>query len=199
MNKKILLYPGAFNPPHLGHESLIKTALEKVPFDEVWIMPSGNRKDKTIATSFADRRALGQLFVESVQRKVSAAIKLITSEIEEGNTKSTPELIHELIGKLEAQPDMEMTQLIGMDGLEFLARKYGPDLEKGGQYLAVERNGYRLEAEINPSKVIFLEDKDQLGLASTQVRELAKNGDPKYKELVSASIADYIEQHRLYQ
>jgi nicotinate (nicotinamide) nucleotide adenylyltransferase len=197
--RKILLYPGAFNPPHLGHESLIKTALDKIPFDEVWIMPSGNRADKVIAISFADRRALGQLFVESVQSKVSAIIKLITTEIDEGNTKSTSQLIHELLNKLEAQPDIELTQLIGMDGLEFLARKYGANLEEGGRYLAVERKGYQLEAAVNPTKVTFLEDKDQIGLSSTQVRELAKNGETRYKELVSAPIADYIEQHRLYQ
>lgn len=197
--KKVLLYPGAFNPPHLGHESLIKTALNAIPFDEVWIMPSGNRPEKSIATSFADRRALGQLFVESVQTKVAATIKLITSEIEEGNTKSTSELIHGLLDEIERQPNIEITQLIGIDGLEFIARKYGVDLEENSRYLAVERKGYQLEATIDPSKVIFLEDKDQLGLSSTLVRELVKNGDAKYKELVSAPIAEYIEQHRLYQ
>jgi nicotinate-nucleotide adenylyltransferase len=194
--RKVLLYPGAFNPPHLGHESLIKTALDAIPFDEVWIMPSGNRPDKTIATSFADRRALGQLFVELVQTKVAATIKLITSEIEDGNTKSTSELIHGLLNEIEGQPNIEITQLIGIDGLEFLARKYGADLE-GGQYLAVARRGYRLETEVNLSKVKFLEA--QLDISSTQVRDLVKNDDTRYKELVSLSIAEYIEQHRLYR
>ena len=195
--KKVLLYTGAFNPPHLGHESLIKTALDAIPFDEVWIMPSGNRPDKAIVTSFADRRALGQLFVESVQTKVAATIKLITSEIEEGNTKSTSELIHGLLNEVESQPNTEITQLIGTDGLEFIARKYGVDLEENARYLAVERKGYRLEAEINLSKVKFLEA--QLDISSTKVRDLVKNGDTRYKELVSPIIAEYIEQHQLYR
>lgn len=195
--KKILLYTGAFNPPHLGHEALIKTALDAISFDEVWIMPSGNRPDKAIATSFADRRALGQLFVESVQTKVATTIKLIASEIEEGNTKSTSELIHGLLNEVERLPNIDITQLIGIDGLEFIARKYGMDLEEHSRYLAVERKGYQLETEINLSKVKFLEA--QLDISSTRVRDLVNNGDTRYKELVSPSIAEYIEQHRLYR
>jgi nicotinate-nucleotide adenylyltransferase len=186
MNKKVLLYPGAFNPPHLGHESVIETALKQVQFDEVWVMPSGNRPDKTISTSYTDRRVLGQLFVDSVQSKVSVPIKLISAEIEEGNSK----LAHELINEIQSQPGLVVTQLIGVDGLEFLARKYGADLDSE-RYLVVQRKGYQLDATVNPDKIVFL-------ISSTQVRELAKRGDTTYKELVSVAIGDYVEQHQLY-
>lgn len=192
--KKVLLYPGAFNPPHLGHESLVETALRQEEFDEVWVMPSGNRPDKVITTTYQDRRELGRLFVESLQSKVAVPVKLITDEIEEGNTKLT----HELLNEIKALPDTAVTQLIGVDGLEFLARKYGPDLDSEW-YLAVQRTGYQLKAEVNPNKVTFLEEGDSLGISSTQVRELVKARDEKYRELVSQPVGEYIAGHGLYQ
>ncbi len=61
--KKILFYPGTFNPPHLGHASAVLVALKNVAFDEVWILPSGKRVDREILTSVEDRRNLSTLFV----------------------------------------------------------------------------------------------------------------------------------------
>jgi nicotinic acid mononucleotide adenylyltransferase len=45
--KKILFFPGTFNPPHFGHASVVKVAVDNIKFDEVWIMPSGKRVDNT--------------------------------------------------------------------------------------------------------------------------------------------------------
>ena len=56
--KKILFFPGAFNPPHNGHISLVQTALNQFTFDEVWIMPSGRRDDgKIISTNYEQKNS----------------------------------------------------------------------------------------------------------------------------------------------
>lgn len=63
MNKqrKILLFGGSFSPPTLAHEAIIAQCLRLPQFDELWIMPSGDRPDKTIAMSDQDRLRMLEL------------------------------------------------------------------------------------------------------------------------------------------
>jgi len=39
--KRIGLFGGSFDPPHLGHQSLVESALQTLSLDEVWIIPAG--------------------------------------------------------------------------------------------------------------------------------------------------------------
>ncbi len=94
--KKILFYPGTFNPPHFGHVSAIMVSLNNINFDEVWIMPSGKRVDKEIPTSYEDRRNLGNLFAEYLRTEVAIPVKLITSAVDNVDGKYTHEHIVEL-------------------------------------------------------------------------------------------------------
>ena len=41
MTKRIGLFGGSFDPPHLGHQALVYAALQKLELDEVWIIPVG--------------------------------------------------------------------------------------------------------------------------------------------------------------
>lgn len=44
----VALYGGAFDPPHLGHLSIINE-LQSIEFiQEVWLLPSGDRDDKKL-------------------------------------------------------------------------------------------------------------------------------------------------------
>jgi nicotinic acid mononucleotide adenylyltransferase len=53
--RKILLFGGSFSPPTLAHEAIIAACLDMKDFDEVWVMPSGDRADKVIAIQDEDR------------------------------------------------------------------------------------------------------------------------------------------------
>ncbi len=35
------LFGGSFDPPHLGHEALVRAALDQLNLDEVWVIPAG--------------------------------------------------------------------------------------------------------------------------------------------------------------
>ena len=39
--KNIGLFGGSFDPPHLGHEALVRSALTQLQLDEVWVIPTG--------------------------------------------------------------------------------------------------------------------------------------------------------------
>jgi len=41
MPKRIGLFGGSFDPPHLGHQALVQAALKMLELDEVWVIPTG--------------------------------------------------------------------------------------------------------------------------------------------------------------
>ena len=190
--KKILLFPGAFNPPHNGHAEAIETVLRKESFDELWIVPSGKRDDKTITTSCEDRRALGRLFVEHLQSKINIPVKLITAELDNIDGKFT----HEILKEIKSQPDIDVMQLIGSDG--FLDLQKGKLIDSQEKFIVMNRNGYELPKNfsLNENRVIF--DGTTQSISSTQIRNMVKNHDIGYKKLVPEKITSFIEGNRLY-
>lgn len=193
--KKILFFPGAFNPPHLGHSSIIEMVLSKLSFDELWIMPSGKRDDKTISTTHGDRHTFGKLFVEYVQSKVTIPIKLLTTDIDNIDGK----LPHSAVLKeVFETPNADIRQLIGSDGFLHLYKKLGDAITKQ-KFVIIKRPGYDFPNDFSlPSNVVVIEDTS-LDISSTQIREMVKNGDNSYKKLLPATIAEYIENHNPYR
>ena len=64
--KEIAVYGGTFDPPTKAHEAIIEACLGDVRFDEVWVMPSGQRTDKPDMTSNEHRTAMLGLLATSV-------------------------------------------------------------------------------------------------------------------------------------
>ncbi len=189
--KNILLFPGAFNPPHYGHVETIKIALEKSSFDELWIVPSGKRDDKTISTNYEDRRALGEFFVEYLESEVNIPVKLITAELDNINGKFT----HEILKEIKSQPDVKITQLIGLDGFLHLQSKLTNTEEK---FIVMNRQGYEFPENFSHNDNVVIFDGTKKSISSTQIRDMVKNHDDKYKNLVPEKIASYIESKNLY-
>jgi nicotinate-nucleotide adenylyltransferase len=189
--KKILFYPGTFNPPHFGHASAVEVAAGNMDFDEVWIMPSGKRLDKVIHTSYDDRRNLGRIFVEYLQTAVAIPVKLLTNELDDVDGKHT----HEVILELKSQSEHEIFQLVGIDGyMGIKERTLGPN-EK---FVIIKRSGYEFPEELTSNNNLTILDEEVGGISSTKIREMVKSGDKEYKKLVPEKIAAYIEEKGLY-
>lgn len=189
--KKILFYPGTFNPPHFGHVSAVRVALDNINFDEVWIMPCGKRLDKVIPTNYDDRRNLGQIFVECLQTATHIPVKLLTNELDNVDGKYT----HEVIMELKSQSEDDMFQLVGIDGfLGIKEREIGPN-EK---FVIIKRSGYEFPEGLASKDNLTILDEGVGGISSTKIREMVKNGDESYKKLVPDEVASYIEEKGLY-
>ncbi|MFC1536484.1 nicotinate (nicotinamide) nucleotide adenylyltransferase [Pseudomonadota bacterium] len=48
-NKRIGLFGGSFDPPHLGHEALVNAAIECLNLDEVWVVPAGSPVHRSLS------------------------------------------------------------------------------------------------------------------------------------------------------
>lgn len=189
--KKILFYPGTFNPPHLGHASVVEVALKNINFDEVWIMPSGKRLDKVITNSYEDRRKLGEIFVEYLQSLTDTPIKLLTNEIDNIEGKYT----HEIIVELKSQSKDEIYQLVGIDG--YLNIKEGL-IAPNEKFIIIKRSGYDIPENLASSSNLVILDEGLTGISSTKIREMIKSGNMGYQKFVPEKIAEYIHQKGLY-
>lgn len=190
--KKILFYPGTFNPPHYGHISTVLVALKSAHFDEVWIMPSGKRVDKEIATSYEDRKNLGNILVEYLRTKTDTPIKLISTAVDGPDAKYT----HEVIGELKSQSEDEIFQLVGIDGyLGIKERVISPE-EK---FVINKRPGYDFDEDTIPKHYLMISADEKVGsISSTQIRDMVKNKDEGYKKLVPETVTEYVEEKGLY-
>lgn len=189
--KKILFYPGTFNPPHLGHASAVLVALKNIAFDEVWILPSGKRVDREIPTSVEDRRNLSTLFVEYLQTQTRIPIRLVADALDGVDGKYT----HEVIVDLKSRSDDEIYQLSGTDGFTSIKeRTLGPN-EK---FVIIKRSGHEFPEELTSNNNLTILDEDVGGISSTKIREMIKNGDEGYKKLLPERVASYIEEKSLY-
>lgn len=63
-SKKIAIYGGAFDPIHNGHLAVIAQLLASGQVDSVIVVPSGDRPDKMVRVSAADRLSMAQLAVK---------------------------------------------------------------------------------------------------------------------------------------
>ena len=190
--KKILFYPGTFNPPHFDHASAVLAALKKVAFDEVWILPSGKRVDRNIPTSVKDRRNLTTLFVEYLQTQTQIPVRLVSDALDGVGGKYT----HEVIVDIKSHSEDEIYQLCGTDGFTSIKeRVIGPN-EK---FVIIKRSGYEFPEELISNKNLTFLDEEVGRISSTKIREMIKSCDVGYKKLVPEEISSYIEEKGLYR
>ncbi len=191
--KKVLLFPGAFNPPHIGHEEIVKIATDTFSFNEIWIMPSGNRLDKQIDTSFAHRRELGKLFVSYLSNKINIPVKLITDELDDKQNRYT----HQILKEIKSNPTINIKQLIGLDGITSLFLNDSRVLDDG-KFLVIDRPGFDFPKDF-PIKKINLIKGATIEISSTQIRNWLSKKNEEYRKYLPPMICEYIEKNNLYQ
>ncbi len=106
---KIALFGGSFNPPHLGHQAVVKNLTKSSLFDEVWILPSFKHPFEKKLASFEDRLEMCQLAFKDLGKK----IQISTLEKELNSPEGyTVDLIHSLLKKY---PKHNFSLVIGTD------------------------------------------------------------------------------------
>jgi nicotinate-nucleotide adenylyltransferase len=190
--KRIGLFGGSFDPVHNAHVALAKEALERLPLDEVRWVPAGQPWQKTRQlTSAARREAMVNLAMAGEPR-----FKLETCELRRRGPSFTLDTVREL---QTAQPGQQWFLIIGQDqytGLHtwrdwrelvslvtlVVAKRPGATAWPHPDLLRAEQRAVPLP---------------MMAISSTDIRERVAQG-LAVDDLVPASVARYIEEHRLY-
>lgn len=171
--KDTIIFGGAFNPPTLAHVQILSKVLEyaRTHDADVWLIPSGNRKDKTIPVPRARRLAL----IDAMRRDAGARegeVYVYTAELE----RTVPVETIDTLAELEANyPDRRFIFVCGADSTETM-RSW-----RGGEYLLAElpmlvvaRDGSRIHPDARLAEELVIPDLTPT--SSTEVRTLLGDG-----------------------
>ena len=193
MKKKLRLgvYGGTFDPIHLGHLLLARDALEQHKLDAILFVPCGQsplKKDKPLA---ADGRRLAML---RLALKGEPRFWLSRCEIDRPPPSYAIDTALEI---REAFPKADLFWLMGDDQLKVLDQWHRPgELRRMVKFILLPR-GPTPPRRKTP-KVMSLPQPRRIDISATEIRHRVKSGLP-IDHLVPASVATFIQRHRLYR
>jgi len=193
MTKKVGLFGGSFNPPHLAHLIIAETVREQEGLDEVWWIPAYTPPHKAVG-----------LLVEAGHRLAMTRLATVTQpafvvsevEIERGGVSFTVDTLQAL---QTAYPDIAFSLIIGGDSLRDLGMWHRPEEIVARVPLLVYTRAGVSRGEGPPALVKrarFVE-APLLEISSTDIRARCRTGRSIHY-LVPASVRSYIMAYRLY-
>ena len=192
--KKICLFGGTFDPPHIGHLLVAQTIFEAEKFDKIVFIPTFKTPKKNNISDIKDRLAMLRMGVTS-----NPNFEISDLEIQRGGTSYTIDTIREY--KSDQDYDSrELYYLIGSDSLQtFHIWKEPRELLDESQVIVALRPGFRPSDISNwiLRKVRFA-SIPRFEISSSTIRSRwKKNKTIRY--MVTQSVWEYINDHGIYK
>lgn len=199
LKKKIGLFGGTFDPPHIVHLILASEAANQFGLSRVyWVLtPDPPHKQEQPITPLRQRLEMLQLVTAG-----NSMFEISRLEIERPGPHFTVDTVRLLA---EEQPDAEIVLLIGGDSLRDIPSwRLAADLVAAVSKIGVLRRPgdpfdmSALEAKIPglTEKVLFIDAQLQ-NLSSHEIRRRIMSGEV-YRYYVLPSVYEYIELNHLY-
>jgi nicotinate-nucleotide adenylyltransferase len=182
LTERTVLYGGSFNPPHVGHQMACLYLLEAIGAAEVWLLPAARHPFGKELAPFAHRRAMCELLA----RPFSGRVVVNPVEAETGQSGRT---FDTLLALEERHRDRAFALAVGSDIMQETEQWYHwHDIVARFPVVVIGRTGYPYEAAPIALPAV----------ASGTIRRLLKEGR-SIAGMVPLSVADYIDQHRLFR
>lgn len=180
----IMLFGGAFDPPHNGHLQIAQAILDQRLADELWFVPCAAHPFGKKMSPAADRLAMVRRATE---------IPICTFEVERPATSYTIDTIEHFA---ELQPHDHFSWLIGSDQLPSFTRwQRWQDLVSHFTVFVYPRQDFPFE-QLQVGMIV-LKQLPLITISSTIIRELASKS-ASIDHLVPVGVAEYITAHNLY-
>lgn len=198
MKKRTAIFGGAFSPPHIGHASVIEAVTRLFPCDEVWLMPSADRKDKKIGVPAEHRVKMLRLLAKELFAQSPVRVAVSRLEVDRPRHTTTYETHRELA---ECWPDREFHFVVSSELLPAMTKtwKFGKELWSQARFVVMERSGTMLDPKLVPPKSTVIDRSYAwIEVSSTFIRGLVQKGLPATPYL-TPSVARYVREHALYR
>ena len=215
---RVAIYGGTFDPVHKGHLEVARRVLELFELEEVLFVPACVPPHKSVISSAFHRFAMLALATEQ-----DARLRISTVELDEPQRPFAVDTVKRLQEEMGA--DRRLFFMIGADSWsEITSWHEWQRLLKMCDLIVVTRPGHELsphipggaaeivdvrgmsKREISDALVsdqgarTFLTDAAMIDISATAIRAAARAGEHEgLREMVPASVANYIEKYALYR
>jgi len=193
--KKIVLFGGSFDPPHVGHLTMAQLTLEETGADEVWFLPSPlpPHKIHSALDEYAKR-------VKMVEALVEGCPGLLVSVIE-GDLPTPSYTVETVRACMRSFPQYQFSFLLGADSLSQLVTwKESQQLSKLITFIVVARTGFPLDSTLAaaqstlPALQTEIVEMPILDVSSTWIRKRVELGQ-SVCGLVPAAVLACLQHH----
>jgi nicotinate-nucleotide adenylyltransferase len=191
-NRRVALFGGSFNPPHVGHLLSVVYVQAVADVDAVWLMPAVHHPFGKQLTPFGDRVALCRALTTTIE-----GASVIEVEAEEGLDGRT---IHTLQRLLQQYPDHEFSLMVGADIVSEWHKWFEFErLAMLARPIVLGRSGYATERPSSGplQNALFLWEVLMPEVSSTDIRRRLAAGLP-VNHLVPRAVLREIETRKLY-
>ena len=197
--KRVAIFGGTFDPPHLGHFILAEQIKNRFGLAEIIFMPAGqppHKKDKEISPN-QERLEMLRLAVDKNQN-----FSLSDWEIKKDGYSYTAKTLAEFAPKIDAE---EVFFIIGADSLAEIFKWREPEyLLSEGKFIVFNRPGYNLEQILKQKRYqpflnnIIIYQGLNIEVSSSFIRKEVKEGN-SIRYLTLEEIENYIVENKLYR
>lgn len=177
MKRRIAVFGGSFNPPHLGHRKICRYLLDR-GFEQVWIVPCYRHAFGKRLAAFEHRFEMCELLFAGLR------VRVLDVERRLGGVSRT---VKTLAALTDENPGCDLALVVGRDALRETHKWLDfPHIRKLARLVAIPRPGYD---ERGP----FLS-----AISSTRVREKVASRRDISRD-VGIRVARYVREHGLYR
>ena len=173
---RIVIYGGSFNPPHFGHVSALRSAMEQLKPDMTLVIPAAEAPHKELAGGSPDAQT--RLLLTRAAFGGIEGVEVSDMEIRRGGKSYTMLTVQELHSRF---PGAEIFLLVGTDMFESMEQWYefrsimmettlAPAIRRDGDLSGVRECAERFEREYG-AKTVFI-DHEPIDVSSTELRGL---------------------------
>lgn len=183
---KIMLFGGAFDPPHNGHTKIAETIIRKKIVDELWFVPCFQHPFAKDMAPAEDRFKMLQLI--KLDR-----VRVCRYEIDHPVVSYSYDTLQNFSSN---EPRDTFSWLIGSDAIPTFDKwKDYEQLLKRYTVYVYPRKGFPLTSQYTSMKL--LHDVEEIDVSSSEVRALLKEHKP-VSNLIPPRVEEYIRDYSLY-
>lgn len=192
---KIGVFGGTFNPPHLGHENILKQSILKLNLDLVLVIPNNIPSHKKLPKNTA--KTLNRLEMTEIMCQNIEKAQVSTIEIDMGGESYTIKTLEKILQKYEK---CEIFLIIGSDS--FIDFEKWREFEKILSLSTIVVLKRDLNEDLCHTKSVFEKKYDKkIILLDNEIIEISSSEIRKHenKNLLNKDVLKYIVENDLYK
>ena len=184
--KRVAIYGGSFNPPHVGHVLVVSYVLATSNVDAVWLVPCYQHAFSKALVPFEKRLEMTRIAISHFGPSY-ANVSDVEARI--GGVSRTIDTIRRL--QVE-EPDIQFDLVVGADIFQDRASwKSFDELEQLCRFIVIGRDGYPSPPDHPAAPALF-------DVSSTTILDAVRTKKPT-TTLLPAQVRAYIDKHELYR